>query len=185
MPQGPTECARAIAIAENELRLARIRQIEDGIYAEGFRQLVDSIDTGHPAVDASLAHSKTFLEHSKAIGTLGTYEQRIRKALRDDRADLKAMQAERKAAYDKAREEAVKLAYYVQEGEEPDPDYDPAKDFEPAAAHGGFVYDHAVIVAWSRRKNRLRKAEKFYCNAESPELDPSGPEIEPESDLAA
>ena len=185
LPQGPSECAKAIAIAENELRLARIRQIEDGIYAEGFRELVDSIDSGHPAVDASFAHSKTFLVNAKSIALLGTYEQRIRKGLRDDRAELKAMQAERKAAYGKAMDDAVKLAYYAQEKQDPDPEYDPAEDFEPAADHGGFVYDLPEVADWARRQRRLEKARWFFYHPKRAAKRPSVPESEPESDRAA
>ena len=182
LPEGPSETARVIAIAENEIRLARIRQLEDGIFAEGFRREVDSIDSGHPEVDASLAHSKTFLEHAKSIALLGAYESRIRKGLREDRAELQVMQAQRRAAYDKAREDAVKLAYYVQEGQEPDPDYDPAEDFEPAAEHGGFVYDLPAVADWARRHQRLRKARVFF-HAPKPAPAPAPPQ--PESDRAA
>ena len=182
LPEGPSETARAIAIAECEIRLARIRQIEDGIYAEGFREKVDSIDSGHPEVDASLAHSKTFLEHAKSIALLGTYETRIRKGLREDRAELKAMQAERKAAREQARQDAIRLAYYVQEGQEPDPDYTPADDFEPAAEHGGFVYDLPSLAAWQRCRLRLEKARSFF---RQPKPAPNPAPSEPEDDLAA
>ncbi len=179
-PEGPSEIARVIAIAENEIRLARVRQLEDGIFASGFRQRVDSVESGHPEVDAAFAHSDTFLANAKAIALLGTYENRIRKGLREDRAELKTMQAERRAAYDRAREEAVKLALYVQEGQEEDPNYDPASHFQPAEAFGGFVYNVTEIAAWQRRKLRIKAAETFYRRPEpapdAPDSDSSGPE---------
>lgn len=177
-PVGPSELSLTISLAENTVRLARVRQLEDGIFASGFRERVDSIDAGHPEVDAALADSETFLEHAKAIALLSTYEQRIRKALRDDRAELKVLQAERKAAYNQAREEAVKLAYYVQHNQEKDPDYDPATHFDPPEEHGGFVYNLPEIADWFRRKQRMAAAEKFY---RTPKPAPS----EPKTDLAA
>jgi hypothetical protein len=35
-------------------RIARIRALEAGIFANGFRENIDAIDAGHPVVDASL-----------------------------------------------------------------------------------------------------------------------------------
>ena len=178
-PEGPSETALVMSVVENTIRSHRARALEDGIFAAGFRKFVDSIDSGHPEVDAALAHSETFLENAKAIALLSTYEQRVRKALIQDREQLKALQAERKAASEKAREEAYKLLYH---SENTGQDYDPGDDFEPAAAYGGFVYDREAVLDWADRALRVNAALKFYRDHKP---GPNSAPSEPKSGLAA
>ncbi len=181
-PEGPSELSCAISIAENTLRLHRARALEDGIFAIGFRKFVDSIDSGHPEADTAMAQSETFLENARSIALLSTYEQRIRRALTDDRQQLKQLQAERKIAFEKAREEAYKLAYHADRtGRE----YEPGDDFEPAVAHGGFVYDVEALNKWAGRACRLDAAIKFCRNQTAVKKAPDSEPSPSESDLAA
>ena len=179
LPEGPSEIALVVSLAENTIRNHRARALEDGIFAIGFRKLVDAIDSGHPEADAAMAHSQTFLENAKSIALLSVYEQRTRRALREDREQLKQIQAERKAAYEKAREEAYQLTLHADRtGKE----YKPGDDFEPAAAHGGFVYDVDAIDGWADRRDRLQAARDFNRNwkpaKRTPDSAPSGPGID-------
>ncbi len=47
-PLGPTESFLATSISDNMFRINRIRALEAGIFASGFRDNIDSFDTGHP-----------------------------------------------------------------------------------------------------------------------------------------
>ena len=59
-PAGPTENFLVSAISDNMWRISRIRAIEAGIFANGFRENIDSIDAGHPEVDAALVAADTW-----------------------------------------------------------------------------------------------------------------------------
>ena len=164
-PIGATETSLAICIAENTLRVHKIRAIEDGIYAEGFRAQIDSIDTGHPETDAAIATSKTWLEHAKAIALLSTYEVRIRRGLSQDRDELRALQAERRAAYDEARQCAVELVAHAESKGEL---YHPGDDFDPPEKNGGFVFSRDRVLAFTDRQHRFEEAKTNFQRAHSP-----------------
>jgi hypothetical protein len=57
-PVGPTENFLATSIGENMWRICRIRAIEGGIFANGFRLNIEEIDAGHPEVNASPRHRR-------------------------------------------------------------------------------------------------------------------------------
>ncbi len=109
-PAGPLEEALAEEIAHGRWRLKRARAIECAIFAQGHVDHADSIHTGHPQVDAALAEGQTWLDHAPSFALLSIYEIRIRRALEKSTAELKAMQADRKAAEDRARADAPSLA---------------------------------------------------------------------------
>jgi hypothetical protein len=135
-PVGPTERFYAVSVAENMFRIFRCRALENGIFANGFRARIDSIDAGHPEVDASLAAAQTFEEQSRQLALLTLYEGRLRRTLEKDLAALKALQAERKAKYEKAADQATAfLRYAGSRGEM----YEPGDDFQPASDWGGFL----------------------------------------------
>ena len=92
-PLGPTESFLAQSISDNMFRINKIRAIEAGIFATGFRANIDSIDAGHPEVDAALVAADTFTTQAKQILLLSVYESRLTSILRKDRADLNALQA--------------------------------------------------------------------------------------------
>lgn len=177
LPQGPTEEFLTQSIAENMLRLNRARAIENGIFASGFRTLVEAIESGHPEVDTALAQSETFIAQCKVIATLAGYEQKIRRALEKDTAALETRQANRKAAYAIALKEATDLATHA---EYSDKDYEPGEDFLPASDHGGFVFTYDAILKPHDRAKRLRAARDFLVHGPkrppAPVSDPKKPE---------
>ena len=59
-PVGPIERFLAKSISENIYRLERARSVENGIWADGFREHVDEIESGHPEVDTALSALRTF-----------------------------------------------------------------------------------------------------------------------------
>ena len=81
---GPTENFIVASISDNMWRISRIRAIEGGIFANGFRENIDSIDAGHPEVDAALVASDTWTRQAKQIMLLSVYETRLTSILRKD-----------------------------------------------------------------------------------------------------
>jgi hypothetical protein len=47
-PVGPTENFYVASISDNMWRISRIRALEAGIFANGFRENIDSIDAATP-----------------------------------------------------------------------------------------------------------------------------------------
>ncbi len=128
-PIGPTESFLTTSISDNMFRINRLRALEAGIFASGFRANIDTIDAGHPEVDAALVASDTWISHAKEIHLLSVYEGRLTSILRKDRADLKSLQAERQEAREKAMNQAE---IFVEHAESKGEVYDPGEDFQPA-----------------------------------------------------
>ena len=178
-PVGPTERFYAVSVAENMFRLFRCRALEHGIFANGFRAKIDSIDSGHHEVDASLAAAQTFEEQSRQLALLTLYEGRLRRTLEKDLAALKALQAERKAKYEKAADQATAfLRYAGSRGEM----YEPGDDFQPASDWGGFVFSEPALARRYDRQCRYEDASYYCRNGRDPR---PKPENDPEIDMAA
>jgi hypothetical protein len=175
-PAGPTENFLVAAISDNMWRISRIRAIEAGIFANGFRENIDSIDAGHPEVDAALVASDTWTRQAKEIMLLSVYEGRMTRIMERHRAELKAMQSERKEAREKALNQA---AIFVEHAEGKGEEYDPGEDFQPASAHGGFVFSAAEIAARRDRERRYTKATNYHFRDRSKDPKPNqGPPID-------
>src|SRR5215467_1707278 len=106
-PVGPTENFFVSSISDNMWRIARIRALEAGIFANGFRENIDSMDAGHPEVDAALVAADTWSRQAKEIMLLSVYEGRLTRIMEKQRAELKALQSERKEAREKALNQAA------------------------------------------------------------------------------
>src|SRR5579884_774884 len=150
-PIGPTETFLANSIAENMWRINRIRAIENGIFAAGFRELVDSIGSGHPEADAGLASAETFKQQAKEIALLTVYEGRISRTLTKNMRELKELQSIRKQTLEDDLDRAAILMEQAEAANQP---YDPAED--------GFVFSTAEITAHRNRKIRFEVAWKNH-----------------------
>jgi hypothetical protein len=175
-PVGPTESFLTTSISDNMFRINRIRALEAGILASGFRANIDSVDTGHPEVDAALVAADTWIRHAHEIHLLSVYESRLSSILRKDRADLKAVQAERKEACGKAADQA---AIFVEHAESKGEVYEPGEDFKPASEYGGFVFSASEIARREDRKRRYDIAWKYHHRDRSKDPKPKlGPIID-------
>lgn len=178
-PIGPIENYLATSIAENIWRISRIRAIEGGIFANGFRLNIEEIDAGHPEVNAALASSETWLQQAHKLMLLSTYETRLASLIRKDRADLAALQATRNEACEKAANEAE---IFVEHAESKGETYDPGDDFTPAAEHGGFVFSAPAIARRRDRKIRFAAALHYHIRGR---FDNSAPDSGPNGSLKA
>jgi hypothetical protein len=164
-PVGPIETFLAKSISENMFRLERARALENGAFATGYRDHVDEIESGHPEVDTALAAAQTFVEQVKAFHLLTGYETKIQRNMEKHQAQLKALQSERKAAYEQAAEQATQI---VELSEAMDTSYEPEEDFTPASAHGGFVFSEAEIQRRRERAALLRAARIYHLEGKLP-----------------
>ena len=153
-PVGALEIDLAQAIAEDRWRLNRARALENSIFALGQGEHLREY-SGEPQVDTAIAQGRTWMAHAHELHLLTTYENRIRRSVEKNTAELRALQAERKAAIAKAEEEARLL---VQLAEAEGGDYDPADDFPPESQPLGFVFSRSAIQRQIDRDRRLSRA---------------------------
>jgi hypothetical protein len=146
-PDGPLELQLAHLVAHSYWRLNRIRSIEDGIFALGHTYPKNQIDSGAPQADVLLSEATTFMRSSKDILNITLYESRINRTLKKNMEEFRALQAERKAAEEKALEEAQLLHFLAIHNGEP---------FDPQQA--GFAFSSERIVFLIDRKRQLKQA---------------------------
>jgi hypothetical protein len=153
-PVGAIELDLAQAIAEDRWRLNRARALENSIFALGQSEHLREY-SGEPEVDVALTQGRTWMDHAHELHLLTTYENRIRRSVEKNTAELNALQTQRKAAIAKAEEEARLL---VQLAEAEGGDYDPADDFPPETQPIGFVFSRPAIQRQIERSQRLSRA---------------------------
>ena len=172
-PLGIIESDIVQEIAEDRWRLKRARSLENSVFALGHETHIDTMNAGSPQVDAALTEGKTWIEQAKNLQLLTLYENRIRRAIEKNTAQLQALQAERKAAFISARGDAIRLSQLAEaEGET----YDPATDFEPAREHGGFIFSATEIARIIDLRKRLHRAHEI--GAGWPDFEPHPQEEE-------
>jgi len=143
-PDGPLELQLAHLVAHSYWRLNRIRSIDDGIFALGHT----------PQADVLLSEATTFMRSSKDILNITLYESRINRTLKKNMDELRALQTERKAAEEKAHEEAQLLHLLaIHQGQ----------TFDPQTA--GFAFSSEKIVFLVERKRQLKQARALSKSA--------------------
>jgi hypothetical protein len=156
-PVGTIERDLAIEIASLRFRLKRAASLENSIFALGHEKFAESL-ADHPQAAAALAEGMTWISESKNLQLLTLYESRIRRALEKATEELNRLQAARKQAYAQAQQDAIRLVKVaMSEGEE----YDPGDDFEPASAHGEFVFSESELARLIDRRNRIDRSYKL------------------------
>jgi hypothetical protein len=154
-PVGALELDLAQSIAEDRWRLKRARALESGIFALGQLGLPGADNPGQLQIDEALAQARTWLGEGKNIQLLTLYEQRIQRAAEKGTAELRTLQTERKAARQKALEEAQLLAQLAyMNGEQ----YDASRDFPPELLKNGSDFSVASINRIIGRSGRIEEA---------------------------
>jgi hypothetical protein len=146
-PAGLLEAALAEDIAADRWRLNRARSMENALFAK----------LTNPSSDFERAQKQAdaWADPATGLQRIALYAHRIERSIERNTARLEAMQAERKAAYAQAQEEAILLTQLAQSKGEP---YDPTPDF-PATNHpNGFVYSAPEITRLIARRARLEEA---------------------------
>jgi hypothetical protein len=129
-PEGAVETDLAQAIAEDRWRLNRARALENTILALGQSEHLPP-DGKYSELDAALAQAQAWMDHAHHLNLLTTYENRIRRSVEKNTAELRARQAERKAP---AAQEIPQKFLTVSFLGRRDKEYDPANDPQPESA---------------------------------------------------
>ena len=164
-PSGPAEHALVRSIADDQWRLQRARAFEDGVFAIQ-NEFLGKDDL--PKEVARLVNkAMVWKDQHKALLNLTLYMQRIERSIVNNLRELQSLQNGRKQAQ-RAAEEEVKLLARAEysEGRE----YDPSKDFPPAAdsangSTGQFVFSNDQVRALVDREDRLKAARSALRTA--------------------
>lgn len=108
-PVGIRELEYLRTIVDCKWRLNRIRSAEDGIFALGIQAFGSKIDTGQALTDSVITSALTADSQAKALDNISRYEARISREFSKAMHSLEALQAERKAAGQAAREESIRI----------------------------------------------------------------------------
>jgi hypothetical protein len=152
-PVGNPEEQLVRNIAENYWRLKRAHAMENALFAQA------QLETEGELPPAS-AHAQAWVDPLKGLQRVALYSARIQRAIEKNTAELKYLQAERKAAHARALEDAILLTQLAASKGQT---YDPAPDFTSPESDGGFVYSAAEIARILSRARRLEEARARFA----------------------
>jgi hypothetical protein len=154
-PVGIPEHELVRNIAENYWRLKRAHAMERALFIQ--------IELEQAAeLPPASAHAEAWVDPNKGLQRVALYAARIQRAIEKNTAELKLMQAERKALYAIAQEEAILLTQLAQTKGQT---LDPAQDFPSCESRGGFVYSASEIARLISRARRLEEARNRFAPA--------------------
>ena len=143
-------------LAESYWRLARAHKLENAL----FQQILKQDD--YKDLDPIAAQSLAWSNKATGLQRMALYAQRIQRTAEKTAAALKAMQQERKAAYNQAKDEAMSLTQLSLAGADK---FDAALHFGAPHLHGGFVYSIDEIKLALLRVSRLEDARARFNRA--------------------
>ena len=153
-PAGGFEAGLVQSIADGRWQLQRAVAIEDAIFA--LDNVALQADSEYYEAIAALTQGKTWLAHDKSIERIALYASRIQRRVEKDIAMLRQLQADRKAAFEKAIGEAELLTQLaVKAGET----YNPATDFPRELLAPKFDFSNPEIVRLMAHRRRLKAAQ--------------------------
>jgi hypothetical protein len=160
-PVGNFEAGLVQSIADGRWQLQRVVAIEDAIFA------LDAVsvqaDSEYYEAIVALTQGKTWLAHDKSLERIALYASRIQRRVEKDVAMLRQLQADRKAAFEQAIEDAQSISELaVKAGET----YNPATDFPRELLPPKFDFSNPQIVRLIAHRRRLKAAQ---CSIPNPE----------------
>jgi hypothetical protein len=140
-------------LAESYWRLNRAHKLENALFSQILQQ------DDYQDLDPTVAQAVAWSNKDTGLQRIALYAQRIQRTAEKTAAALKAMQQERTAAYNQAKEEAM---YLTQLSHEKPNTFDPAHHFGAPHLHGGFVYSPDEIKQSLQRAARLEEARARF-----------------------
>jgi hypothetical protein len=141
-PIGAPEEDLVQSLADSNWRLKKINALE--------RTLLIRLET---------AELEAFEDMLKELRRTATYGQRTQRTIEKTRAALRELQSGRKAAYQKAQQEAILLTQLAHmKGEPPDQ----SKEFPSPELCGGFAYSLVEVARLIGRAARLEEAKAHF-----------------------
>jgi hypothetical protein len=143
-------------LAESYWRLERAHKLENALFHQVLKQ------DDYKDLDPTVAQAQAWTDKDTGLQRMALYAQRIQRTAEKTAAALKAIQQERKAAYNQAKEEAM----YLTQLSLGDPNsFDAALHFGAPGLHGGFVYSPDEIKLALLRVTRLEEARARFNRA--------------------
>ena len=143
-------------LAESYWRLTRAHKLENALFSQILKQ------DDYRDLDPTLAKALAWSDKDTGLQRMAPYAQRIQRTVEKTANTLKAMQQERKAAYNQAQEEAMYLAQLSLASAN---SFDPALHFGAPHLHGSFVYSPDEIKLALLRVARLEEARARFNRA--------------------
>src|ERR1700678_4203244 len=143
-------------LAESYWRLTRAHKLENALFQQILQQ--DDYKDLEPITAQALAWSNK----DTGLQRMALYAQRIQRTAEKTANTLKAIQLERKTAYNQAKEDAMYLTQLSLGGGN---SFEPALHFGAPALHGGFVYSPDEIKLALLRVTRLEEARSRFNRA--------------------
>jgi len=152
-PANQPESDLVRTIAESYWRLERAHKLETALFQHILKQ------DDYKDLDPISAQAQAWSDKATGLQRMALYAQRIQHTAEKTSASLKAIQQERKAAYNQAKEEAMYLTQLsVANGNS----FEPALHFGAPDLHGGFVYSSDEIKHALLRVARLEEARARF-----------------------
>ncbi len=145
-PSGPVETSLVDEIAHGIWRLQRAHAIEEGIFA---------VDSATNPDDSIPGPTRAWLDQSKSLALLATYERRIRHSLDRDKSELADIQTARKQQAAEAMDRAVSLHRLAKAEGKP---YDPSI-FQTPPLTPESVFSPEVVSIESARREAISAAQ--------------------------
>ena len=143
-------------VAESRWRLERAHKMENAL----FNQILKQDD--YKDLDPFTAQALAWSDKNTGLQRIALYAARIQRTAEQTSAALKAIQQERQAAYNQAKEEAM---YLTQLALANAGSFEPALHFGAPHLHGGFVYSRDEIQLALLRVTRLEEARVRFNRA--------------------
>ena len=159
-PKDATETQLVQSLIDTSWRMNRAAAVETNLFSLGITEMEDRLHANHPEAEAALAMALAFREHMRAFANISINSQRLARQFERTLAQLRQVQADRRAAEERQLKEAAKiLKMHKAENfpDEPAP-YNPADD--------GFVFSNAEIETFLHREERRQQANTHDFDAD-------------------
>ena len=134
--------------------------LASGIFADGITQ-PDEVTSGNAEVDTALAQARVWISQGGNLQLLGLYESRIQRRFEKNMAQIRSLQADRKAEIEQALEEVDLLCQLAEsKGERPEP-----SQFTSLTR---FDFSDVDITRLLLRIRNLREARKQFQSPRKP-----------------
>jgi hypothetical protein len=131
----------------------RASAIETNLFSLGIIEMKDRLHANHPEAEAALAMALAFREHMRAFANISINSQRLARQFERTLAQLRQIQAERRAAEERQLNQAAKILKMHKDENLP---YQPTDD--------GFVFSNDEIETFLHREERRQKANtRDFC----------------------
>jgi hypothetical protein len=156
VPVGLPERDLVRNIASNHFRLQRAHRLEQALFNQVMMLEQSAV------ADSNSADQETWDAKTRELKNVTLQANRIQRAIEKGAAELKSMQANRKAAYARAEQEAILLTQLAHaKGQPPDQ----SQEFPSPELCGGFVYSLPEIARLVARAARLEEAKARFSVA--------------------